>query len=194
MTTTRVTLVTPAVGRDLREARFAGEGPLDPAARDRATEVGALLGDVPHWFCSPTGRCRNTARALRGAGDRPPLREPSALAGLDVGRWRGRTLGEVSADDPAGLAAWLTDPAATPHGGESLRDLGARVGGWLDGRLGRGGRVLVVAESDVVRAAVGHALALPGPSFWRLDVEPLSAVELSGRSGRWNVRPGRPLG
>ncbi|MFD5556181.1 histidine phosphatase family protein [Streptomyces sp. NPDC127068] len=194
MTTTRVTLVAPALGRDLREARFAGDGPLDPAARAAATAAGAELPDAPHWFCSPTGRCRDTARALRAAAGPRPVAEPPALTGLDVGRWRGRTLGEVSADDPAGLTAWLADPAATPHGGESLHALRARVGTWLDALTDEGGRVLVVAEPDVVRAALAHALDLPGPSFWRLDVAPLTSVDLSGRSGRWNVRPGRPLG
>ncbi|MFE9661896.1 histidine phosphatase family protein [Streptomyces sp. NPDC005955] len=194
MTTTRVTLVAPALGRDLREARFSGDGPLDPASRAGATAAGAELPAAARWFCSPTGRCRDTARALRTAAEARPVAEPPALAGLDVGRWRGRTLGEVSADDPAGLSAWLGDPAATPHGGESLPALRARVGTWLDALTDEGGRVLVVAEPDVVRAALAHALDLPGPSFWRLDVEPLASVDLSGRSGRWNVRPGRPLG
>ncbi|MER7973356.1 histidine phosphatase family protein, partial [Streptomyces sp. NPDC096080] len=33
----------------------------------------------------------------------------------------------------------------------------------------------------------------PETAFWRTDVAPLTAVDLSGRAGRWNVRTGRPL-
>ncbi|WP_445402297.1 histidine phosphatase family protein [Streptomyces sp. LE64] len=199
MSTTRVTLVAPAAGRDLREARFGGDGPLDPPALARALRAGPALPTAARWYRSPTGRCTETARALR-AGPEPGAErgaEPDAPASapepLDVGRWRGRTLAEVTAEEPAALAAWLADPSGTPHGGESLPALRLRVGGWLDGLTARGGRVVAVVEPDVVRAALVHALDLPGRSFWRLDVEPLSAVELTGRAARWNVRPGRPL-
>jgi hypothetical protein len=44
------------------------------------------------------------------------------------------------------LDAWLADPRATPHGGESLLDFITRVGGWLDTRpVGDGGRIVAVA-------------------------------------------------
>ncbi|WP_373412884.1 hypothetical protein [Streptomyces sp. NRRL B-24572] len=39
-----------------------------------------------------------------------------------------------------------------------------------------------------------HALAAPDAMVWRLDVRPLTAVHLSGRAGRWNVRAGESLG
>jgi broad specificity phosphatase PhoE len=55
------------------------------------------------------------------------------------------------------------------------------------------GRVLAVTEPAVTRAAIVRALALPAEAFWRLDVAPLTLTELSGRSGRWNLRCGRPL-
>ncbi|MER6394802.1 histidine phosphatase family protein [Kitasatospora sp. NPDC001603] len=137
----------------------------------------------------PAPRCRRTAEAL-GLGAEPAPH----LADLDVGAWRGRSLDEVAATDPAALAAWMSDPAAAPHGGASVAALVTRVGGWLDGRAGDAGRVLVVAEPAVVRAAVVHALGLPPAVFWRLDVRPLSVTELSGRAGRWNLRCGRELG
>jgi hypothetical protein len=54
--------------------------------------------------------------------------------------------------------------------------------------------VPAVVEPDVVRAAVVCALGAPAQSLWRVDVEPLTATEFSGRSARWNVRAGRRLG
>ncbi|NEB85748.1 histidine phosphatase family protein, partial [Streptomyces anulatus] len=108
----------------------------------------------------------------------------------------GRRLDDVAAAEPARMSAWLGDPSAAPHGGESLRDLVGRIGGWLDSLGGPdapGTAVLAVAEAAVVRAAVVHGLRLPAEAFWRLDVAPLTLTELSGRSGRWNVGLGRPL-
>jgi hypothetical protein len=53
--------------------------------------------------------------------------------------------------------------------------------------------VLAVVEPDVVRAAVVCALAAPAGVLWRVDVPPLTVTELSGRSGRWNLRAGTDL-
>ncbi|MFB7377159.1 histidine phosphatase family protein, partial [Kitasatospora purpeofusca] len=146
--------------------------------------------DLPvasHRFVSPSARCRRTAEEL-GLAD--AVAQPE-LRGCAAGRWRGRTLDEVAAEEPEALMAWLADPAAAPHGGESVRQLCARVAGWLDGTAaGLTGRVLVVAEPDAVRAAAVHALGVPDQVFRRLDVPPLAVVELTGRAGRWNLRLG----
>ncbi|MEU0681325.1 MULTISPECIES: histidine phosphatase family protein [Streptomyces] len=80
-----------------------------------------------------------------------------------------------------------TDPAATPHGGESILDLCGRVAAWLDILQADNGRVLAVAGSAVVRAAVLYALSAPPQAFRRIDVPPLSATRLVGRAGRWNL-------
>jgi broad specificity phosphatase PhoE len=50
----------------------------------------------------------------------------AGLADWDLGEWRGRALDEV-----AGIAEWVADPDAVPHGGESLTALLARVAAWL---------------------------------------------------------------
>lgn len=187
--TVRVMLVSPAMNAALRQARFDGDAPLDRAGERSARAAAAAVPRSDAVLSGPSERCLGTAAAL-GLAARP---EP-ALTGWDLGRWSGRRLDEVGAAEPAALAAWMGDPSAAPHGGESLRALVERVGGWLDGVLGtEEGGVLAVAEPAVVRAAVVHALALPPETFWRLDVAPLVLTELSGRSGRVNVRLGRPL-
>ncbi|MFH8478901.1 histidine phosphatase family protein [Streptomyces sp. NPDC018055] len=187
--TVRVMLVSPAMNAALRQARFDGDAPLDRAGERSARAAAAAVPRSDAVLSGPSERCLGTAAAL-GLAARP---EP-ALTGWDLGRWSGRRLDEVGAAEPAAVAAWMGDPSAAPHGGESLRALVERVGGWLDGVLGtEEGGVLAVAEPAVVRAAVVHALALPPETFWRLDVAPLVLTELSGRSGRVNVRLGRPL-
>ncbi|MEW2082500.1 histidine phosphatase family protein [Streptomyces sp. NPDC005283] len=185
--TVRVMLVSPATSAALRGARFDGDVPLDEAgARGARAAAGALPG-AGRRVSGPSARCRETAEAL-GLRAEPELR----LADWDMGRWRGRTLEEVSVSEPESVSAWLTDPSAAPHGGESLLALCARVGGWLES-LSADGRVLAVTEPAVARAAIVHALALPAEAFWRLDIAPLTLTELSGRAGRWNLRCGRPL-
>jgi broad specificity phosphatase PhoE len=183
----RITLLAPAVNAALRQVRF-DDAPPDAAAVRRAR---AAAGALPHHdvtFTAPSARCRGTAEALGLDAAVAP-----ELCDLDVGRWRGRSLDEVGREAPEEAAAWLADPAAAPHGGESLLDLVERIGGWLESRAGEDGRVLAVADPAVVRAALVYALDLPPRTFWRLDVAPLTATGLSGRSGRWNLRCGVPL-
>lgn len=184
--TTRVTLISPALNTALREARFA-DGPLDEAGlRQAGAARGAVAGQLV--FASPSLRCEQTAEALGLVAE--PLPELRTCA---MGRWGGMRLDEVAATEPQAVAAWLADPAAAPHGGESLQELHTRVGRWLDA-LADGARVVAVAEPDVVRALTVHAIGAPAGVFWRIDVLPLTATELSGRDARWNLRGGRPLG
>ncbi|GAA0967182.1 histidine phosphatase family protein [Acrocarpospora macrocephala] len=129
----------------------------------------------------PEERCLGTARWLGVAAVADP-----GLRDCDLGRWRGRTFAEVAAEEPEGVRAWLSDPGAAPHGGESVAGLIARMGEWLGGLPP--GRSLAVTHPAVVRAMVVSALGLPDAAYWRVDVPPLGRVELSGFDGRWNLR------
>ncbi|MEV5872930.1 histidine phosphatase family protein [Streptomyces sp. NPDC052101] len=186
--TSRVTLISAAMSRSLREARFDDGCPLDATAADRARSAAGLLPGSDRVMASPTVRCRETAAAL----GLEPVCAPE-LAALDMGRWRGRTLDEVAAAEPDAVARWLADPASAPHGGESVCALGDRVAAWLAEAARWSGRTVAVVEPEIVRAVAVRVLDAPGPAFWRLDVPPLTATELSGRSGRWNLRLGQPL-
>ncbi|MEC4018597.1 histidine phosphatase family protein [Streptomyces sp. H27-D2] len=186
--TVRVILISPAMSAAMREARFDDDSPLDAVGLRQAEAAYGTLPAGDRVFASPTTRCRRTAEAL-GVQAEPH----AALRPCAMGRWRGRLLDELTASEPEAVTAWLSDPAAAPHGGESLDALCARVAGWFDELSGDSGRVIAVAEPDVVRAAVVHALGTPVPGFWRIDVLPLTLTELSGRAGRWNLRSGRAL-
>ncbi|MFD8380499.1 histidine phosphatase family protein [Streptomyces sp. NPDC059679] len=188
--TSRVTFISAAMSPSLRKARFDdGTSPLEDGGAARARAVAGALPSADRAVTSPSLRCRETAAAL-GLGVAEPCAE---LAGLDTGRWRGLTLDEVGAAEPEAVARWLADPAAAPHGGESVRDLCLRIGRWLDTASLTDGHTLAVVEPDVVRAAVVHVLGAPAAAFWRADVRPLTATGISGRAGRWNLGLGRPL-
>ncbi|MYS48023.1 histidine phosphatase family protein [Streptomyces sp. SID5998] len=186
--TSRVTLVSPAMSPSLRQARFYDGDPIDDTGAAHARSAAGSLPPAAHTVLSPSARCAQTAAALGLDGVVRP-----ELAGLDVGRWRGRALDEVGAAEPEAVTRWLTDPDWAGHGGESVQQVCERIGRWLDAMSDTDGRTLAVVEPEAVRAAVVHALVLPVTAFWRLDVAPLTATELSGRSRRWNLRIGRPL-
>ncbi|MER8068157.1 histidine phosphatase family protein [Streptomyces sp. NPDC094034] len=223
--TTRLMLISPAMDRALREARFPRTGEpadggaagdaLDALGLRQAEAVRETFPATATTYVSPSARCRRTAEAL--GLDAKPL---PALAPCAMGGWQGRTLDEVAAAEPHAVASWLSDPASAPHGGESLLTLLARAAHWLDtladgtpgdgtprddtpddgtprsgtpGDGTAGGRVIAVAEPDIIRACAVHALGATPAAFWRIDVRPLTATELSGRAGRWNLLSGRPL-
>ncbi|AGL17450.1 histidine phosphatase family protein [Actinoplanes sp. N902-109] len=166
---------TPA----MREARFGGDEDIDEGGRRAALALPAFARREL-WVCSPSRAACETAQALGHTA----LRE-AALRDPDMGRWAGMSLDEVAAADPQGLHRWLTDPGAAPHGGESLTQVRARTGQWLDAMARQ--RVVAVAHPVVVRAALAHALQLSEPGVWALEVAPLSLTRLVHRAGRWHL-------
>lgn len=179
----RIVLLAHAPTAAVRAAAFPADEPLTAAALTQAAGLRGTLPRSDEVRCADTARCRQTAEAL---GLDPVL--DTDLAGLDHGTWAGRSLGDVGAVDPDGLGEWLTDPDARPHGGETLSELLARVGAWLDARTDPPHTVLAVVDAAVARAAVVHALGAPATALWRVDVAPLAATLLVGEPGRWNLR------
>lgn len=177
----RLLLIRHASTDAVRRAAFPLDEPLDDAGRAAAALLAGRLGRGDA-LSSPALRARETAAAAQ--------LEPALDDGLrecDFGSWCGRTLAEVHAEDPDGTGAWMTDPAARPHGGESLQDMLGRVGEWLDAQAGQAGRAIAVTHAGVVKAAVVHALGAPAAAFWRVDVAPLAVTELHAHDGRWTV-------
>ncbi|MEU8521005.1 histidine phosphatase family protein [Streptomyces sp. NBC_01216] len=182
----RVTLVAAARSSSPLAERFDDDRPLDETGWyevQLAAHSLVPLGSAELRYCSPTPRSRATGTALGYA----PLAQP-ALRDCDMGRWRGYTLAEVAAQEPAAVDAWIADPRTAPHGGESLLGFITRIGGWLDTRPADDGAIVAVAEPAVVRAALVYALKAPPATYWSVDVRPLSTVTLTGRPGLWNLQ------
>jgi broad specificity phosphatase PhoE len=181
--TTRLTLVRHAPSEATRRSAFPLDEPLDLRGAEEACALAPRLGRFDAVWSSPAARARQTAEALGLTAT-----VAAELDECDFGTWRGRTLAELDEVDPVAVAAWIEDPAAAPHGGESLLALLERVRGWLEARAGDGDRVLAVTHAGVIRAAVVCALDAPPLAFWRLDVAPLSRTVLHAHDGRWTVR------
>jgi broad specificity phosphatase PhoE len=162
-----------------RRAAFPLDEPLDAAGR---TAAAALAGALPRRcevLSSPRLRCRETAAA---AG--LDARVEPALAECDFGSWGGIALRDVDAGD---AGAWMGDPEAAPHGGESLKAFAARVADWIDDQARSEGTAAAITHGGVVKAAVVHVLDAPLSAFWRIDAAPLSVTELHAHDGRWTV-------
>ena len=175
----RVTLLAHAPTTATAAAAFPADEPLD--ARGRAWCGSGRVPRSDRVRCAPERACVETCACMGLAAEPDP-----GLAGWDVGGWAGRTLDEVGAASPAEVAAWLTDPAVAPHGGETLAALVDRVGRWLAGVPS--GHTLAVCGPAVVRAAVVAVLGAPATAFWRLDVAPMTWTDLRGGPSRWTVR------
>jgi broad specificity phosphatase PhoE len=184
----RLLLVRHAPTGATRAAAFPLDEPLEPGSL--AASLATALPRGCEVLCSPALRCRQTAEA---AGLR--ARSDARLSECDFGRWAGRALADVHAADPEAAEAWMRDPDAAPHGGESLRVFASRVAGWLDEQAGRGGAAAAITHGGVVKAALVHALGAPLEAFWRIDVAPLTVTELHAHDGRWTVaRVNCPVG
>ena len=186
----RLLLVRHAATSATRAAAFPADEPVEDGAAALAAPLGELVRERDEVLVSPALRCGQTAAA---AG--LTARVEPRVAECDFGAWAGRTLADVNVEDPGAVGAWMTDPAAAPHGGESLADFAARVAGWLDEQAATDGKTVAITHGGVVKAALVHALGAPLDAFWRVDAAPLSVTELHAHDGRWTVtRTNWPVG
>ena len=164
-----------------------GADPLfgDPGPLAAGAEIARPKGRIQRWVAGPEQACRQTAELLGGS----PTVLPD-LAAPDPGSWRGRTVGEIAAEDPAGLQAWLTDPDATPPGGESLRQALARLGRVIDDEEWPDGRSIAVVTPAAARLSAIHTVGGPPELAFRLDVRFGGRFELSGGNRGWRLLVG----
>lgn len=177
---TRLTLICHGATAATRSGAFPADEPLEERALVRAATVKPMIRRADRAWTSPALRARQTAAAF----GLDAVAEP-ALRDVDSGRWSGRRLEEIQAEEPDGVIAWLADPEAAPHGGEALAALLRRAASWLDERAGDSGHGIAVTHASVIRAAILHALEAPASSFRRIDIAPLSLAELSHDGRRW---------
>ena len=180
--TTRLDLLARGASSATRAARFPDDEAIEASSIVALEALSGRLRPYGRVLTAPTRAARETAAALGFDAD-----VETALRDCDNGRWRGLALRDVAAREPDAFAEWMGDPAAAPHGGESLMALIERAGAWLHESLSRDGATLAVMDASVVRAAIVSALGAAPSVFWRIDVAPLSLVRLSGREGRWNL-------
>jgi broad specificity phosphatase PhoE len=175
------------------------QGRADPglSARGRAEVLSWRLPEVwkgARWLSSPLRRARDTAALLTGA----PVEIEPRLIEMEWGAFEGRTLADLRANDPAGMA----DNEARgldfrPPGGESPREVAERFRTLAAELADAPAPIIAVTHRGVMRAALAlatgwtmrnkppvklagdHALALVCHPGGRLDLAgpPLALAE-----------------
>jgi probable phosphoglycerate mutase len=134
--------------------RIQGRADVGLSARGRAAVAGWRLPAA--WagarvLSSPLRRARDTAALVAG---RAPIVD-DRLIEMDWGRWEGRRLAELRAEAPAAMA---TNEARgldfRPPGGESPRDVCARLQDLLAELAADPQPVVAVCHKGVIRAAL----------------------------------------
>jgi broad specificity phosphatase PhoE len=187
--TSRISLICHATTRALRLATFGGDDALDEAGKAKALRLAGSLGRVDQCWSSPALRARETASAfglIPIADDR--------LRDCDFGRWTGMRFPAVLIKEPRKLVSWIRDPSSAPHGGESIPKLLERVASWIGERGKDKGHTVAFTHPAVIRAAIVHVILADLPSFWRIDVLPLSRTDLRTNGRRWVLRSLGPVG
>ncbi|MCA8019936.1 histidine phosphatase family protein [Burkholderia metallica] len=174
-------LIAHASTRAMRTGTFPDDDPLDAhglaeaaASRDRWTGASRSL-----VLCSPARCAMQTVDALglhAGVDD--------ALRDLDYGHWRGKRLHDLARDLPDPLAAWIGDPSASSHRGESFDAAVQRIGAWLDA-LPRGRDVVAITHAPIVRAAIAHVRRMEPRAAMRVDVAPMSCTTFTASPDGW---------
>jgi len=174
-------LIAHASTRAMRTGAFPDDDPLDAhglaeaaALRDRWTGVAGSL-----VLCSPARGAVQTAEAL---GLRADIDD--ALRDIDYRNWRGKRLHDLARDLPDELGAWIGDPSASPHGGESFDAAMRRIGTWLNA-LQHDRDIVAITHAPIVRAAVAHALRMDPVAATRIDVAPLSCTSFAASPHGW---------
>ncbi|WP_108219690.1 histidine phosphatase family protein [Pseudomonas sp. GV085] len=180
MQATRLTLICHARTVAQKLARFPLDEPLEMDWQALRLSRGNQFKGTPRLVCGPELRTRQTAELFGSASE-----IVDALKDCDFGRWGGERIGDLQKNASEALQHWLGDPASAPHGGESLVQLGERVGAWLTTLQSTPGHIVAITHPFVIRAALTQVLQ--GASSGLIDVEPLSAVELRFH-GRWRLR------
>ncbi len=179
----------PAEGKVFLGSR--SDVPLAPEGISRMERLREHLENFPldRIVTSPLRRARESATLL-AEGRSLAVEVDPALREIDLGEWDGLPFATVRARDPEGFAERgrrLAD--FRPPGGESFRDLAARVAPHLTHLLATSsGNLLLVAHAGVFHAMICTLLNLPLERLFLLTQSYGGVHLLDDLRGEWRVK------
>ena len=147
----------------------------DPLSEKGWRQMRTAVGDHNPWHVivsSTLSRCAAFANEL-AQRHALPLELDIRLIEIGFGEWEGRTVAEVTAQEPALLQRFWSDPLTNiPPGAELMTTFRDRVIPAWDDILARhsGKHILIVAHAGVIRMVVRHVLDMPLARVFRLAV------------------------
>lgn len=174
--------------------------PLTDEGRRQAHEAAVALAGLrlSAIVSSPLERARDTAEII-ARGWALAVREDPRLMDTDMTRWAGRTISEVSKDDPA-WAAFVAKPTEPPDGVEGFHQVRDRVVPVIEDLrvdASAGDDVVVVAHADVIKLIIAHYTGVPVDSARFIVVGNASISALAFMDGHaptlmavnWTISP-----
>jgi probable phosphoglycerate mutase len=186
---TTLVLVRHGATAHTADKRFSGglasSNPgLNDEGRAQVREVAdwlAPLGEaVEAVVTSPVRRTRESAEILAERLSLDLVEEPG-FAEMEFGVWDGLTFAEVRDRYPGEVQAWLGSLDVAPPGGESFREVEARVLAGLQRVVERyaGRTVLVVSHVTPIKTLVAHAVDAPLSALFRMELSTASVSVVS---------------
>ncbi len=146
--------------------------PIDDVGREQAAKLAALVPHVDRLIVSPSLRARQTAEVF---GVEPEVDE--RWLEMDFGCFDGVAIADVPAEVWAG---WIHDADFAPEGGETLRQVAARVWAACESLVddARHREVVVVTHATPVKVAMAWALGAEVSITWRSHVDQASVTRV----------------
>ena len=172
----------------------------EPADLSDTANLDRLCGHLPQgaqWFSSPLARARTTAEALAARMEvRPEITTDDRLREQDFGDWFGLSFAdlwrEIKDLPPHNWSILAAD--SRPPGGESFLSVWNRVGGFIDhfNAVENKKSRIIVSHAGVIRAMIGHILAMSPDRALGFALDPLSLTHLQYsdrdyRGGQWRL-------
>jgi probable phosphoglycerate mutase len=171
------------------------QGHLDSPLNEEGLAQALLLAErlahehFDQLYCSDLGRVLQTAQPLVDRTGKRPLLSPR-LRERNLGVFQGLTGAECQRDWPQDYAHFhARDPDHAMPGGESIRQLYARVSGFFDEAAAAhpGERLVAVTHGGVLDALYRHATAMPLDRVRDFPIYNASLNWLRHSNGRWSV-------
>lgn len=149
---------------------------LDDVGRAQAAALAAVVPNATRVISSPLRRCRETAGAFAA-----PVEIDERWIELDYGAWDEQPISAIGQEH---WDRWRADLEFRPPGGETLRELGARVRAACADVAAAAvdGDVVVVTHVSPLKAALAWALQVGDEVAWRLHVTPASVSRVGIRA------------
>lgn len=175
--------------------RFQGQTdtPLSKEGLSQAERLAGRLANrtIDAVYASDLERAHHTARIIAKRKGLPVHLHPG-LREIDIGKWAGLTLEEITAHYADELEAWRQgDPNVRRGGGESYREAQERVVAAVEeiaANNDAGSQIAVVSHGGSLRALLAYVLGFPLSSLWRIQFANTSLSTIERYGPEWSVR------
>lgn len=167
---------TTANARGLLQGRV--DNRLDELGERQAHAAAALIGPVDRVIASPLARAQQTASAFG-----LPVETDDRWQEIAYGDWEEKPVADVPVET---WADWRANLDFRPPGGETLRELSARVRASLDEHAASAvdANVVIVSHVSPMKAAVAWALEADDDVTWNMHLAQAAICRIRLGGGR----------